>query len=70
MEPELDIYYANDFLHLTFFSFTFYNKFDKTYQFFPCKKAYYVKRQEFQKNLFEKFAVYGLDMEPEPEPEP
>jgi hypothetical protein len=31
-----------DFLHLTF-----YNKFDKTYQFFPCKKVYYVKRQDF-----------------------
>jgi hypothetical protein len=28
-----------DFLHLNFFLFTFYNKFDETYQFFPCKKA-------------------------------
>ncbi len=29
------------------FSFTFYNKFDDTYQFIPCKKAYYVERQDF-----------------------
>ncbi len=29
----------------TFFSFTFYNKFDETYQYvFPRKKAYYLKR--------------------------
>jgi hypothetical protein len=26
---------------LVFFSFTFYNKFNETCQFFPCKKAYY-----------------------------
>jgi hypothetical protein len=40
------------FLHLKFFSFTFYNKFDETYQFFPCKKAYNVKRKDFFKTNF------------------
>jgi hypothetical protein len=38
-----------DFLHLTFFSFTFYHKFDETYQIFPYKKAYNVKRKDFSK---------------------
>jgi hypothetical protein len=32
------------------------------------KKAYYVKRQDFSKKCFEKFAFLGLDIEPEPEP--
>jgi hypothetical protein len=35
-----------DFFYSTFFSFKFYNKFDETYQFFLCKKACYVKRQD------------------------
>jgi hypothetical protein len=37
-EPEPENYVFN-FLHLTFFSFPFHNKFDETCQFFPCKKA-------------------------------
>jgi hypothetical protein len=45
------------------FSFTFYNKFVEIYNLFPCKTAYYVKRQ----NKFEKFTLCGLDMELEPE---
>jgi hypothetical protein len=28
----------------------------KVIHFFPCKKAYYVKRQDFSKTIFEKFA--------------
>ncbi len=32
--------------------------------------TYYVKRQQISKIIFEKFAFYGLDMEPEPEPKP
>ena len=34
---------------------------------FPCKKAYYVKRDFFPNK---KNAFYGLDTDPEPEPEP
>jgi hypothetical protein len=34
---------------------------------FPCKTAYYVKRQKKFQILFEKFAFYGIDMELEPE---
>jgi hypothetical protein len=36
LEPELDF----DFLHLTFFSFTFYYKIVEIDKLFPCKKAY------------------------------
>jgi hypothetical protein len=35
---------------------------------FPCKKAYYVKMQDFSKIFLKLFAFYGVDMEPEPEP--
>jgi hypothetical protein len=42
-----------DFLHLTFFSFAFYYKFDETYKFFPCKKALNVKGMVFVKKNFE-----------------
>jgi hypothetical protein len=52
---------------MTFFSFTFYNKFVDIYNLFPCKTAYYVKKKQF---FLEKFAFYGIDMELEPEPEP
>jgi hypothetical protein len=58
-----------------FFHFHFYNKFDETYQFFPCKKAYYVKRQDFSKFYFENcpfsfLSRYEAEPEPESEPEP
>jgi hypothetical protein len=43
-----------------------YNKFFVTYQFFPCKKAYYVKNQQISNIIFENRAFYGLDTEPEP----
>jgi hypothetical protein len=33
------------------FSFTFSNKFVEIYQLFPCKKAYYVKRQKKIQNF-------------------
>ncbi len=46
------------FLHLKFFSFTFYDELDDTYQILPCKIAYYVKRQDFFFNL-ENCAEYG-----------
>jgi hypothetical protein len=59
-----------DYLHLNFFSITFYNIFVEIYKLFPCKTAYYVKRQKKTKNILEKFALYGLDMELETEPEP
>ncbi len=59
--------YLISFIKL-FFHSHFTKKFDETYKFFPCKKAYYVKRQDFIKKFFDKFAFYGLDMEPEPEP--
>jgi hypothetical protein len=62
--------YVFDYLHLKFFSFTFYNEFVEIYKLFPCKTAYYVKRLKNSKNILEKFAFYGLDMELEPEPEP
>jgi hypothetical protein len=66
-EPELDKKNnVFDYLHLTLFSFTFYNKFVDIYNLFPCKTAYYVKRKIF----LEKFAFYGIDMGLEPEPEP
>ncbi len=52
-----------DFFHLTFFSFTFYNKFDKTYQFFLVKDKFFLE------NFLGKTAFYGLDTEPEPEPQ-
>ncbi len=45
-----------------------YNKYDETYQFFSCNKAYYVKRQDFSKNCFEHCVFYVLDTDPEPEP--
>jgi hypothetical protein len=39
--------------------------------FFPCKKAYYVKRQDLFNIFFICFLwSSGLDMELEPEPEP
>ncbi len=47
------------------FLYTFYNKFDDTYQFLSCKKAYCVKRQDFFSNFF-KTAFYGVDTKPEP----
>jgi hypothetical protein len=53
-----------------FFSFTFYNKFDKTYQFFPCKKALNVKKARFFPIFFLNYAFYGLDTGPKQEPEP
>ncbi len=38
------------------------------YKLFPCKKGLLSKKATFFPNfLFEKFAVYGLDMELEPE---
>ncbi len=36
------------------------------FQFFPCKKAYYVKNQDLKQKF--KTAIYGLVTEPEPEP--
>ncbi len=59
-----------DYLHFTFFLFTFYNKFVEIYKLFPSKTAYYEKRQNIFQIFFEKFAFYGLDSELEPEPEP
>ncbi len=59
-----------DFLDLTFFSFTFYKKFDENYKFIPWKKALFVKRQDFFQIFFESCAFYHLDTKPEPEPEP
>jgi hypothetical protein len=55
---------------LTFLSFTFYIKYDETDKFFLCKNLTMLnlKRQDFIQKIFEKFAFYGLDMEPEPEP--
>ena len=40
------------------------------YKLFPCKTAYYVKKQKNSKNILEILAFYGLDMELEQEPEP
>ncbi len=54
---------------ITKFSVTFYDKFDETCKFFPCKQAYYVKRQDFFQNFWENCAFYGVGTEPEPEPE-
>jgi hypothetical protein len=59
-----------DYLHLKIFSFKFYNKFVEIYILFPCKAAYYVKRQKKFQNFSCKTCFYGLDMELEPEPEP
>jgi hypothetical protein len=56
------------FSRLTFFSFTFYKKIDETCQFFHCKKAYNVKRQDFFQKIILCCAFYGLDTESEPEP--
>ncbi len=39
-------FYVFGFLPLTSFSFTFYNKFVEIYKLFPCKTAYWVKRQK------------------------
>ncbi len=51
------------------FSFKFLKIFDKSYQFFPCKKAYYVcKKESFFPKIFVKTAFYGVDTESEPEP--
>ncbi len=50
-QTQYTIVYLISFI-LTFFSFTFDNKLDETYQFSACKKAYYVKRQEFSNNFF------------------
>jgi hypothetical protein len=63
-EPELDIKLCIlfDVLHLTFFSFTFYHKFDETCLL--CKKERFFNTVI----CFEKLAFYGLDMGPEPEP--
>jgi hypothetical protein len=56
------IVYFISFIYVAFFSFTFYNKFDETYQFFLCKTAHCVKRQDFFKNIFIKlcFMVSNL----------
>jgi hypothetical protein len=42
----------------------------KLINLFPCKKAYYVTQDFFQKLFFENFAFYGLDTEQELEPKP
>ncbi len=47
-EPELDINYVFDYLHLTFFSIIFYNKF-----LFPCKTAFYAKKQKISRIFVE-----------------
>ncbi len=52
------------------FSFTFYDKFDETCQFFPCKKSLLRKKARFFPNFLGNCAFYGLGTEPEPEPEP
>jgi hypothetical protein len=38
------------FPSLAFFSFTFYNKFDETYQFFPCKNCFLWSRYGANRN--------------------
>ncbi len=46
---------------------------EETYKFFPCIKSIpgtMYKGKIFSKKFLDKFACYGLDMEPEPEPEP
>ncbi len=53
-----------DLLNINNFSFTLYNKFDETYQFFSYKKAYKVKRQDFFQKFFENCIYYGLDTKP------
>ncbi len=45
-------------------------QFDETYQLFPCKKAYFVKRQDFIQNIFLKTVLLMNDLDKEPEPEP
>jgi hypothetical protein len=55
------ITWNHGFLHLKFFHSHFYNKFDETYQFFPCKKAYHVQRQDFFQIFLKNCAFYGLD---------
>ncbi len=41
----------------------------KPINFLSCKKAYYVKLQDFSKFLWKLYGTfYGLDTEPEPEP--
>jgi hypothetical protein len=52
------------------FSFTFYIKFDQTYQIFLAKKLTMEKGKIFFKKIFENCAFYFLDTEPELEPEP
>jgi hypothetical protein len=37
-----------------FFSFIFYNKFVEIYKLYPCKTAFYVKRQKKFQNFFGK----------------
>ncbi len=54
-----NIVYLISFI-LTFVSFKFYNKFYETYQFFPCKKAYYVKGKIFSKKCIENRAFYSM----------
>jgi hypothetical protein len=56
-----------DYLHLNFFPLTFYNKFVEINKLFPCKTAYYIKRQKNFKNILKKFVFYGLNMKLEPE---
>jgi hypothetical protein len=46
-----------NFTQYKIFSFTFY-KFDETYQFFPCKKTYYVT------HFYENRAFCGLNTDP------
>ncbi len=55
-----------DFLHLTFFSFTFYNKFDENCLCFLWEKLRKWKGKIFSKIIFENCAFYGLNTEPEP----
>ncbi len=44
------------------FSFTFYNKFVEIYQLFPCKTAYYIKRQKKIPKLFWKNLLFMVQI--------
>jgi len=51
-----------DYLHLKIFSFTLYNKFVDIYKLFPCKTAYYVKRERnFLRKICFLWYRYGAD---------
>jgi hypothetical protein len=68
-QTQYKILYLFSFINIFFIHITFYKKFDKTYQFFPCKKANYEKGQDCFKKKFENCVLNGLDTEPKPEPE-